>query len=534
MQFLVSAVFEAAGAMLAHSVRASDRVLRKGRLLGAADIAALTEADIREIMIARLGPEDVPEDEAAARIARLCAGANVRIGAAFTGRANLYATEAGLAVVDSGLVDRLNVIDESITIATLPPATRVAPRQMLATIKIIPYAAAREHVEAAEALLRGTSPIKVAAFSPRRVALISTALPGTKPSILDKNRTALEQRLHSLGSEIMFERRVPHEIAPLVAAIGEARGCDPILIFGASAITDRRDTVPAAIEQAGGRIEAFGMPVDPGNLLLSAKLGDATVIGLPGCARSPKLNGFDFVLWRIAAGLPVGRKELAAMGVGGLLSEIPSRPQPREELAVEAPALPRIGAVVLAAGLSSRMGSNKLLADVGGKPLVRRVVEAALASAADPVIVVTGNAGSNVRDALSDLAVQFAENADFTKGLSTSLRAGLSALPGNCNGALFLLGDMPDVSAVLIDKLIAAFDPAEGRAICVATRHGKRGNPVLWSRRFFPDILALTGDIGAKHLMTEHDELVCEVEAEDDAPLTDIDTPEALAAYRAR
>src|SRR5262249_31421551 len=159
--------------------------------------------------------------------------------------------------------------------------------------------------------------IRVAAFSPRRVALISTALPGTKPSILDKNRSALEQRVRSLGSEIVFERRVAHETAPLVAAIAEADGCDPILIFGASAITDRRDTVPAAIEQAGGRIEAFGMPVDPGNLLLSAKLGDATVIGLPGCARSPKLNGFDFVLWRIAAGLPVRRNALAAMGVGG-------------------------------------------------------------------------------------------------------------------------------------------------------------------------------------------------------------------------
>ena len=196
MQFLVSAVSEAAGAVLAHSIRAGARVLRKGRLLGDADIAALTEADIREIMIARLGPEDVPEDEAAARIARLCAGANVRIGAAFTGRANLYAIEAGLAVVDSASVDQLNAIDESITIATLPSATRVAPWQMLATIKIIPYAAARQHVEVAEALLRETTLIRVAAFSPRRVALISTALPGTKPSILDKNRTALEQRLH--------------------------------------------------------------------------------------------------------------------------------------------------------------------------------------------------------------------------------------------------------------------------------------------------------------------------------------------------
>ena len=129
-----------------------------------------------------------------------------------------------------------------------------------------------------------------------------------------------------------------HDIAPLADAIAEAESAaDPILVFGASAITDRRDVIPAAIEQAGGRIAAFGMPVDPGNLLLSATLGGATVVGLPGCARSPKLNGFDFVLWRMRPGLPVGRTEIAAMGVGGLLTEIPTRPQPRDEPAAEAP-----------------------------------------------------------------------------------------------------------------------------------------------------------------------------------------------------
>jgi molybdenum cofactor cytidylyltransferase len=534
MQFLISSPSDAVGAVLAHSVRTGSGLLRKGRLLSPADVAAMAEAGVREVMIARLGPDDVPEDEAAARIAKLCAGRGVRIGAAFTGRANLYAIESGLVTIDSGLIGQLNTIDESITVATVPASARVAARQMLATIKIIPYAAGRSHVEAAEALLRGNPPIAVAPFQPRRVALISTFLPETKPSLLDKNRSALEQRLRTLGSEIALERRVTHAVAPLAAAITEAKGCDPILVFGASAITDRRDTVPAAIERAGGMVEAFGMPVDPGNLLLSARLDGATIIGLPGCARSPKLNGFDFVLWRIAAGLPVGRADLAAMGVGGLLSEIPTRPQPRDEPAIEAPALPRIGAVVLAAGLSSRMGSNKLLAPVGGKPLVRHAVEAALVSAASPVIVVTGSGGAEVKSVLKGLPVTFAENPDAAKGLSESLKCGLSALPDVSNGVMFLLGDMPDVSTGLIDKLIAAFDPSEDRAICVATRHGKRGNPVLWARRFLPEIMALEGDIGAKHLMTVHAELVCEVEAGDDGPLTDIDTPEALAAYRAR
>ena len=525
MIFASIPVSDAAGAILAHRVGA----FRKGRVLSPDDVAALGAAGVREVTAARLEASDMAEDEAASRIAKSCAGPDIRIGAAFTGRANLYATAAGLALIDAARVDALNALDESVTLATLAPFTRVAPRQMLATIKIIPFAAPRGRVEDAE---RVGTVVRVAPFVPRRVALISTALPGTKPGLLDKNRTALEERLKSIGSTIVFERRVDHETAALADAIREMKDADPILIFGASAITDRRDVVPAAIEAAGGAIDAFGMPVDPGNLLLTARLADGvTVVGLPGCARSPKQNGFDFVLWRIAAGLPVGRAEIAAMGVGGLLTEIPTRPQPRDERPA---ALPRIGAVVLAAGLSSRMGSHKLLEAVGGKTLVRRAVEAALASAAGPVLVVTGNRAAEVQAALKGLAAEFVDNPDFTKGLSTSLKRGINALPEDCDGALVLLADMPDVSAALIDKLIAAFDPAEERAICVAARHGKRGNPVLWARRFFPEIASLEGDVGAKALMVAYDELVCEVEAADDAPLVDIDTPQALEAYRAR
>jgi molybdenum cofactor cytidylyltransferase len=535
MLFGKTPVAETAGAILGHSIRVGETRFRKGRVLSEADVAALSSAGLRDIVIARLNADDVPEDEAAARIARACGGDGVRVGAAFTGRANLYAETSGLALLDTARVDGVNAVDETITIATVAPFTRVTPRQMLATIKIIPFAAPRAHVETVESLLNGAPLMRVAPFKPLRAALISTMLPDDKPSVLDKNRATLEDRLQSLGSTIVFERRVPHEANALAAAIEEASGADPILIFGASAIIDRRDVVPAAIELAGGTIDAFGMPVDPGNLLLTGRLNGTTIVGLPGCARSPKQNGFDWVLWRIAAGLPVGRREIAAMGVGGLLGEIPTRPQPRDEQpAPDVQRLPKIVAVVLAAGLSSRMGSNKLLAEIDGKPLVRRTVEAALASAADSVCVVTGNDSAEVKAALADLRVKFTNNRDFSKGLSESLKCGIRSLPDDCDAALILLGDMPDVSTALIDKLIAAFDPEDARAICVAARHGKRGNPVLWARRFFPEMLAIEGDVGAKHLMAAYDELVCEVEAEDDGPLTDLDTPEALAAYRAR
>ncbi|HWU27382.1 MAG TPA: nucleotidyltransferase family protein [Rhizomicrobium sp.] len=193
----------------------------------------------------------------------------------------------------------------------------------------------------------------------------------------------------------------------------------------------------------------------------------------------------------------------------------------------------RIAAVILAAGLSSRMGHNKLTAMIGGKPLLRRVAEAAIASNARPIISVIANDANDVECALQGLDIEIVRNVYSPMGLSTSLIKGINAVPDDCDGAAVLLGDMPAISGRLIDKLIAAFDPAKGRAICVATHRAKRGNPVLWSRQFFSEIRRLEGDVGAKSLLGAHAGLVFEVEAGDEAPLIDIDTPEALAAHQA-
>jgi len=530
MQFGAVPIVRAEGALLAHARRVGGRLLRKGRVLSAEDVRALSDAGVSELVVARLEDGDVAENEAARRIAARCAGVGLVANAPFTGRVNLYAACAGVVAVDAAAIDALNGLDEAITVATLAPFARVASGAMVATIKIIPFAAPRDAVEAAERVLT-VPPLRVAGFRPRRAALISTTLPDAKPSLLDKNRSAMDARMTALGGEIVFERRVAHEAGALAAALRAAEGCDPILVFGASAITDRRDVIPAAVEMAGGVVRHFGMPVDPGNLLLLGKMGDADVIGLPGCARSPKRNSIDFVLERLAAGLEVSGRDIAATGVGGLLTEIGSRPQPRDEPPVEAPRAPVIAAVVLAAGMSSRMGENKLLLEVGGLPLIRRVVETVITSAAAPVIVVVGRDANAVRARLVGLDVKIVVNDVYTMGLSTSLKAGLNAIPAACDGAMIVLGDMPSVSQSMLDTLIAAFNPAEGRAICVATHEGKRGNPVLWARRFFPEMLALEGDVGAKHIMAANDEVVCEVEFTDDAPLLDIDTADDLAAF---
>lgn len=539
MKFGRIPVSEALGAILAHSHQTASGALKKGRKLTAGDLDRLATAGLTEVVVARLEPGDVGEDDAAVRIARAIAGPGVRIAEPFTGRSNLFADTAGVVAIDAARIDALNRIDEGLTVATLPSFERVAAGEMLATVKIITFAVSEATVTRAVQTAGQGSLVSLSAFAPKRAGLVLTRLAATKPSVLAKRERVMADRLTGAGSELAETLIVAHEIDAVRSAIHAlaGRGCDPILVFAASAIVDRGDIVPAAIEAAGGRIVHLGMPVDPGNLLLMGRLGTADVIGVPSCAGSPKRNGFDWVLERRLAGMDVGSGEIAAMGVGGLLKEIATRPQPRDEkgtsLALAARREPSIACIVLAAGRSTRMGAaNKLLADISSRPMVRHAVEAALTSRARPVVVVTGHQADEVAAALSGLDVEIVHNPQFAAGLSGSLKAGLDALPEAVDGAIILLGDMPQIESQHIDRLIAAFAPKEGRSIVVPVYQGRRGNPVLWGVDYFPSMRRLEGDVGAKRLIAEHADQVVEVDLHSAAVLSDIDTPEALAELR--
>ncbi len=527
---------EAVGAILAHRIVVQGRVLKKGQRLSAADVALLMEAGWREVPAARLDPGDVGEDEAAARIARALEVPGLSAGPAFTGRCNLHADRAGLVVVDEEQVHALNALHEGLTLATLPPYAPVSAGELVATVKIIPFGLPDPLVRRAEELAAQSGALQLRPFRKMEARLIQTLLPATPPKVLDKTVSVLQERMARLGGALLSDNRCPHEAAALAAAVEEARrqGFDLLLLLGASATTDRRDVIPTALEAAGGRILRFGMPVDPGNLLLLAELDGRPVLALPGSARSPKRSGVDWVMERIAAGIPVDSSSIARMGVGGLLSEIPSRPRPRELPPAEREPL-RVGAVVLAAGRGRRMGAdNKLLMPFGGKPMIRHVVEAVLASRARPVVVVVGYEGERVVQALAHLGVQVAVNPDFDAGLARSLQTGVAALPAEVDGAVVVLGDMPRITAPLVDRLIDAFRPEEGAGIVVPVRAGVRGHPVLFGRAFFDAIRALEGDVGARSLLAAFPEAVREVEVEDAAIHLDVDTPEQFAALVGR
>ena len=325
MKFGPLDVGAAEGAILAHSLMLDDGALRKGRRLEPDDIQRLQTAGIASVIAARLGPEDLGEDAAAMRIGSCLDAPGFHLGGVFTGRVNLIADKPGVVRVDAAAISALNAVDEGLTIATLPDVTRVEPDQLVATVKVIPYALPGKVVEAAIKAL-GDASIRLHPFRGGTARLILTRTPGFKDSLLVKGEEVIRARVEALGYDLTDVAIVAHEEAAIAAALQPA---DLTLILGASATSDREDVAPAAVVKAGGKIDRFGMPVDPGNLLFLGQIGGNPVVGLPGCARSPALNGVDWVLERLSADLPVTGTDIAAMGVGGLLKEMTGRPQPR-------------------------------------------------------------------------------------------------------------------------------------------------------------------------------------------------------------
>lgn len=528
MKFGPLAVERAEGALLAHALEAGGRGYRKAHRISREDMAAFQAAGIMEIIAAELEAGDMDENAAATLIASAIAADGFAARPAATGRVNLHATRAGVFTVDRGTIDAANKVDPAITIATLADMKAVEPGTMVATVKIIPFAVGRTLAEQAAAILARPGALSVRGFRARRVVLVQTVLPGLKPSVLSKTSRVTAGRLARSGSTISVERHVAHDAAAIAEVVSELLSAsDMAIVFGASAMSDFDDVIPAAIRAAGGRVIRAGMPVDPGNLLVLGEVDGKPVIGAPGCARSPKENGFDWILDRIAADISVTDADVAGMGVGGLLMEIATRPQPREAAETERAAA--VDAVLLAAGRSSRMGGpNKLMALFDGVPLVRRVVEAALASRARSVTVVTGHQDERLRAALPGLGVSMVHNPLYETGLASSLQAGVKALPADSAGVLVLLGDMPGIGVREIDRLLGEFETARGNAIVRASHDGRRGNPVILPRGVFGTVAHLAGDTGARHIVESGEMPVIDVEI-GPAAFVDVDTAEAMA-----
>ncbi|GAA6192120.1 molybdopterin-binding protein [Phaeobacter sp. NW0010-22] len=328
MKFGPLPVSAAEGAILAHSVTVDDGRLRKGVTLTVGHLERLSTAGVTEVVVAQLEPGDLHEDEAARRLAAALVAdpemAHLKVTDPFTGRVNLLAAGPGVVELDVAAIERFNLVHPMITVATVPPFQQMAAGGMVATIKVISYAVSERDVAAACAEALDTIRLRRPIY--KTAGLVISDIPGGPSN--DKGIRSISARVEGLGMSMADIQITDHDPDALADAVQRISG-DFVMILTGSATSDPEDVAPSAVRLAGGQVERFGMPVDPGNLLFLGKLGTRPIIGLPGCARAPALNGADWVLSRVACGLTVRDRDIAAMGVGGLLKEIPTRPQPR-------------------------------------------------------------------------------------------------------------------------------------------------------------------------------------------------------------
>ena len=524
------------GSILAQTYNLSGRRLSKGTHVSEDMVELLNKENVKTVLCAVPHEGDVHEDSAAEAISKALDENQLYAEEASTGRVNFRTPALSIVRYNRELIKKINLVDESIAFSIVEHNQLLAKDDLIATLKIIPFFVSKIYVERVVDLISKNEIFKIHYLQEKKVELIQTYYDWQKGSIFKATSNVTSSRLDALGCPLQKETLIPHNHRSLCSEIKSSidRGSQVLLISGASAITDRADQIPKAILSVGGEIIQYGLAVDPGNLLLIGKVGNTTIIGMPGCARSPKLNGFDWVLQLLIADIPINKDELADMGAGGLLMEIASRPLPRALAKSVNKKEKKIMGVILAAGNSTRMGKgNKLLKNIGGAPLVRNTAIEMLKSDLDTCSIVLGYQSDKVAAVIKDLDIKLILNPRWEKGQSSSLMAAINNLDATYTDILIMLGDLPAVKSSHINRIIEEHLLTDNRKsrITIPSFKGQKGNPIIWGRSFFNDLSNLEGDVGGRALFSEHPAAINLIEMDDPCVLTDLDTPKDFADF---
>ncbi len=323
MQLKTIPVSESIGATLVHNIAGADgrKVFSKGHLVRAEDVEPLRALGKASVYVALLDTDDVREDDAATRIARAVAGDGVAASQARGGRVNFVAARSGFVRVNARSLKRLNEMT-GVTLATIPKYTRVAPKKLVATLKTIGLALPARIVRAAGAIAQefGVA-VSVAPALKQSVAIVLTGSENGRSRVQETFAPPLRARIEEAGARVIMEEFVAEDEAAIADALarGIAGGAQIIILAGETSIMDAGDIAPRGIQRAGGKIELYGAPVEPGNLLLLAYRDGVPIIGAPGCVRSRATNVVDLILPPLLLGERVTRAEVVEMAEGGLL-----------------------------------------------------------------------------------------------------------------------------------------------------------------------------------------------------------------------
>ena len=519
------------GAVLAQTYNLPGKVISKGTFVTNEFVGYFKTCNVKTILCAVPEEGDIHEDEAAEAISSAIDKNHIYADKASTGRVNFKSQSLCLVRYDRDFIKEVNLVDESIAFSIVEHNQLLAEGDLIATLKIIPFFMQKKYVDRVIKILAKDELFKIHSLKKKEVTLIQTCFEWQKKSIFTATSNVTKARLEALGCSLNKEKLINHDYDTLRAIIRSSVKNEPeiLLVSGASAITDRSDYIPKAILSEGGEIIQYGLAVDPGNLLLIGKVGNTTVIGMPGCARSPKLNGFDWVLQLLMADIPINREELADMGAGGLLMEIASRPLPRALAKSVSKREKKVMGVILAAGNSTRMGKdNKLLRNIGTAPLIRNTAIEMLKSDLDTCSIVLGYQSDKVADVIKDLNINLILNPLWKEGQASSLRAAINTLDSTYSDLLIMLGDLPGIKSSHINSIIEEHLLTDNRKskITIPSFKGQKGNPVIWGRSFFHDLSNLEGDVGGRTLFSEHPAAINILEMNDPWVVKDADTPE--------
>ncbi len=529
---------ESLGSVIAQTYNLPGKTISKGTFMTSGIVDYFKEGDVQNILCAVPDNDDIHEDEAANIISNAIDRSQLYTESASTGRVNFKSRSLCLVRYERELIKEVNLVDESIAFSIVEHNQLLAKNDLIATLKIIPFFTQKKYIDQVIAILAKNELFKTHRLNKKEVSLIQTSFEWQKKSMFKATSNVTRNRLEALDCSLNEEKLIRHDFEVLRSEIRSSieSGIDILLISGASAIIDRSDYIPKAILSEGGEIIQYGLAVDPGNLLLIGKVGNTTVIGMPGCARSPKLNGFDWVLQLLMADIPINREELADMGAGGLLMEIASRPLPRALAKSVSKRGKKVMGVILAAGNSTRMGKdNKLLRNIGTAPLIRNTAIEMLKSDLDTCSIVLGYQSDKVADVIKDLNINLILNPLWKEGQASSLRAAINSLDSTYSDLLIMLGDLPGIKSSHINSIIEEHLLTDNRKskITIPSFKGQKGNPVIWGRSFFHDLSNLEGDVGGRTLFSEHPAAINILEMDEPWVVKDADTPEDFEKFLA-
>jgi len=510
------------GSIVGHSHHLEEQVIRKGTVLDDSHIEIFERAGFTEVVVAVLEEDDIVENIAAQKIARLLCGSGVEISKPIAGRCNIRSSVKGVLDFDSQKLEDLNVLDWRVTVASKHRYSTVQANQVIATIKIIPYAIPQELMDQIMGMV--SELFAIMSFQKHRAAMVVSYFNQISDNQRQRSIDAQSTRLQDLGSSLDRVVDCEHRLDTVADSLSKTleEGWDLVLFSGACAVADEEDVFPAAIRKIGGVVRHIGMPVEPGNMLVWGEVQGIPVIGIPGCARSSKKSGLDWVLERILSDISFEPRDIMRMGVGGLLSS------PNRSSESQIQKLQRVGAVVLMAGLSTRMPeTNKLLVEIDGVSMASRCIQNISEAGYSPIIVVTGYEDKKIKDALREKDVFFMYNESFREGMGSSIQKAFEGICG-WDGALIAMGDMPFVSVSVLQELRETFE-GNSESIIAPVRRGKRGQPVIFSSRFFAELQSkCSGDVGARVIIKENQQFLHVVEVEHEGIFWDIDTGEDI------